>query len=54
MTEMKHVVVQSVPPNLLKKFDEAIEGKYATRSEALRDLMRKYVAEQSHLKVNCE
>ena len=35
--------VGNVPRELLEKFDRRIEGKYANRSEAIRDLMRDFV-----------
>lgn len=35
------------PEELQQDFDDAIKGTYASRSEALRDLMRQYIAEKS-------
>lgn len=40
------VLVRSVPKQLLKEFDETIEGEYPSRSEAIRDLMRQKVREK--------
>lgn len=37
----------SVPPDLLKKFDEKIDEKmYTNRSEAIRDLIRDFLVEE--------
>ncbi|MCD6467223.1 MAG: nickel-responsive transcriptional regulator NikR [Methanomicrobia archaeon] len=37
----------SIPPELLKEFDELINKKgYANRSEAIRDIIRDYMIEQ--------
>jgi len=37
----------SLPAQLIKAFDESIRGKgYATRSEAIRDLMRQHLVDQ--------
>lgn len=40
------VMVRSVPKQLLKDFDEAIEDEYPSRAEALRDLMRRFIREK--------
>lgn len=40
------IISFSVSDALIKKFDEAIKGRgYVSRSEALRDVMRDYIAE---------
>lgn len=45
MTELTRFSV-SIPHDLVTAFDRAIEGKgYATRSEAVRDVMRDYLVE---------
>ena len=40
------VMVRSVPKQLLKDFDEAIEGEYPSRAEAIRYLMRQFLREK--------
>ena len=39
MSDLKYVPF-NVPKDLLKEFDEAIKGKYVTRTAALNDAMR--------------
>jgi len=46
MTELKRFGV-SMEDELLEKFDEFINGmKYTNRSEAIRDIVREYIAKQ--------
>ncbi|MEA1993886.1 MAG: nickel-responsive transcriptional regulator NikR [Euryarchaeota archaeon] len=43
----------SIPPQLLKKFDELIDAKgYANRSEAIRDMVRDLIIEKQEEKGN--
>jgi len=35
-----------IPDELLEEFDEAIKGKYQSRAEALRSLMRQFIDKQ--------
>ena len=43
MVKMIQINVGNVPSELLEQFDHRIRGKYANRSEAIRDLMRDFV-----------
>jgi len=42
-SEKTTVIIPNFPRDLLDKFDRKIKGKYATRSEAFRDLARNFV-----------
>ena len=43
-TEFVRISV-TLPKDLRSKFDEIIEGKYASRSAAIQDLMRRLIRE---------
>ena len=40
---MTNWIITNVPDELSRQFDEAIKRQYPTRSEAIRDLVRKYL-----------
>ena len=49
MSEEKDETITTliVKKELLNEFDEAIKGKYSTRSEALRELMRNFIEKKN-------
>ena len=43
---MKSMQITGMPEDLLKEFDESIKGQYNNRSEAVRQLIRRFVERQ--------